>query len=247
MPRNRYGQLISFAIDQDDDQRFAHWITIKIKHGTTVQKVAGERGHPKDARAIADKNGIRSVRSKLSRHTLKVPGNLIAAASFHVLAGDQPPRPVSGYAKFSVLDRSQRVGLTTFDGYDPFSLEVPIRFEAFVDGAGLDIERDIALLERMAGRGSFPGAAVGPPPIIRVSTTNAKGEVVPLIPANYQWSPRNPTGPLWRVAGIEWDEDAKRNAAGNRVRQLAVVTLQQHTRICLLDRSVTARAKARAA
>jgi hypothetical protein len=103
-------------------------------------------------------------------------------------------------------------------------MEVPIQFEN-VRGSreGLDIERDIALLERMAGRGNFEGAAIGPPPVVRVSTTNSKGEIVPLIPRGYQWSLQNPSAPLWRIAGIDWDtsvpDGVLRNDAGNRIRQ----------------------------
>jgi hypothetical protein len=294
MPVSAVGQLITFAIEKDEDQRFRRWIWVDLKTGDTVARLAARRGHPEDVSQIKKQNGIRSAskvllhhpRRKGDRTKLRVPGELRASASFDVLAGDQPPRIIDGYAKFSVEDRPERVGLTRFDGYNPMVMEVPVRFEAgamaskhlglpsmhgaHISGGttfvmhpsvtlagrakpkgpqplvstlrtGNEVERDCLLLERMAGRGNFHGAAVGQPPVIRVSTTNASGLVIPLIPENYQWSRANPAAHLWRVAGIEWDSDPWRDGRGQRIRQLATVTLQQHTRVALATRSVTHR------
>lgn len=245
MPRSPLGQLITFATSVDEDQKFSAYIWVDVKHGDTVQKIAARRGHPEQARTIADLNDIRSVRSVLGRTRIRVPGTLRQSAGFHVLAGDDAPSIVAGYAKFEVVDRDSRTGLTHFTGYDPVTMSVPIRFEAFKDGAGADIERDIAILERMAGRGNFEGSSIGPPAVIRVTTTDNTGQVVPLIPKNYQWSPQNPSGPSWRVAGIDWEAGPSRNRAGNRIRQLATVTCQQHVSATLAVRSVTARSKAK--
>jgi hypothetical protein len=258
MPVNALGQLISFAIEKDEDQRFRRWIWVPVKVGDTVNKIAGRRGHPEDVHDIKAENGIRSA-SKVLRHhprrkgdrlRIKVPGELRAALSFNVLAGDQPPRVTGGYAKFSTVDRPERVGLNRFDGYDPIGMEIPIRFEAgmYADGttfSGAEVEHDIQLLERMAGRGNFKGSAVGQPPVIRISTTDGAGKLVSLIPENYQWTPDNPSAPLWRVAGIDWDSDPLRNEKGERVRQLATVTLSQYTRVALATRSVTHRRRGR--
>lgn len=250
MPSSRLGQLISFAVERDDDQRFGPWIWVQVRSTDTIRKVAARRGHPELARLIADANGIRSTTSKFTgggKAWIKVPGRLRDALSFDVLAGDSPPRITAGYAKFDTVDRPQREGLTVFTGYDPIQMEVAIRFEAVIEGAGLDIERDCALLERMAGRGNFEGAGIGSPPVVRVSTTNAKGEIVPLIPRGYQWSRQNPSAPLWRIAGIEWDDSVPngvlRNTAGNRIRQVATVTLQKRSAIKLQTRSVSERAR----
>jgi hypothetical protein len=244
------GQLITFAVEIDPDVPVTKWEWVDVKKGDTVQKVASRRGHPEDARRIADANGIRSVRSVFSGHgrkKIKVPGesNIVV----RVLAGDSPPHITGGYAKLDIQDRPQRTGLTRFTGYDPVTMDIPIRFDTVAQGGqGVDIEDDIALLERMAGRGAYPGAAVGPPPIVRISTTNARGEIVPLIPANYQWSLANPGAPLWRIQNpIDWDDSVPagvlRNDAGNRIRQLATVTVQQHTNLRMLQRSVTQRHK----
>jgi hypothetical protein len=251
MPVSKYGQLITFAIERDADLKLTKWRWVNTKRGDTVRKIATRLGHPELAREIADENLVRSVDTILNSppipgttllwnrqvKKLKVPALADPSLSFSVLAGDVPPQITGGYAKLSIVDRPGRVGVTMFEGYDPVTMEVPVRFETPRGSReGLQIEKDIALLERMAGRGDFPGAAVGPPPIIRVSTTDADGNIVPLIPRNYQWSPQNKTAPTWRVAGIEWDAEPRRNDAGNRIRQLAVVTLQQHTNVRLLAR-----------
>lgn len=222
-----------------------------VRKGDTIAKIAADRGHRDLARVIADENSVRSVNSVFSgrgKKRIKVPGILRQSWSFHVLAGDNPPRIVDGYAKLTTVDRPERVGLTVFEGYNPVVMEVPVRFESSRgSNRGMDIEADIALLERMAGRG-MGADAIGPPPVVKVTVTNG-ASVVPLIPHNYQRSDQNKSGPLWRIANIEWDDSTGsgvlRNHAGNRVRQLAVVTLHQHTKLNLLSRSATVRARSK--
>lgn len=243
----------SFAIESDEDVEIKQWITVDVRVDDTCQKIASRRNHPELARTIADENGIRSVRTIL-RHKpshptdirqVRVPGSLRKGLGFDVLPGDKGPIITDGYAKFSVIDRPARTGITKFDGYNPVTMPLDVRFERRGEYTGAEIERDIDLLERMAGRGAYSGAASGPPAIVRVSVTGPSGKPVPLIPLNYQWSDDNPAAPLWRVAGIEWG-DAQRNKAGNRYRQLATITLQQHTSLHLLgSRSATKRSKAR--
>lgn len=242
MPVGPLGQMVTFAVEEDPDTRYSRWVETPVRKGDTVEKIVGRLGHPEDARRVADKNDIRSVRSKLKRHKLKVPGELRASLSFSVLAA-APPKIEDGYAKLGTLDRPGRVGITTFEGYNPISMLVPIQFESWtVRDGGADVEDDIALLERMAGRGKGADAS-GPPPVIRVSTTGASGNVVPLIPANYQWTLQNQGAPVWRISGIEWDDEPLRSGGGRRLRQGAVVSLQQHTKASLAVRSVAQRAK----
>jgi hypothetical protein len=251
VPSSSLGQLITFATEADADRRYKEYIWVDVKVGDTVRKIASRRGHPEDARKIARLNKIRSVtkvlkhrpKRKGDKNRIRVPGTLRRAEVFHVLADDQPPRVVGGYQKLEVLDRPQRVGLTHFVGYDPVTMEVPIRFEQFIGRDGAGVEERIDLLERMAGRGNFKGAAAGPAAILRLSTTDNSGRIVPLLPPNYQWSRQNPAAPLWRIADIDWDEDAIRNDDGERLRQRAVVTVQQHTKLSLEVRSVSQRSK----
>jgi len=251
MPSSRLGQLITFAIEADADADFKKYIWVRVKKGDTVKKIASRRGHPEDARKIARLNKIRSV-TKVLRHRpkrkgdktrIRVPGTLRRGDTFSVLADDAPPRIVGGYQKLETIDRPGRTGLTHFVGYDPITMEVPIRFEQYLGRDSQGIEDRITLLERMAGRGNFKGASAGPAPVLRLSVTSDAGTVVPLIPSNYQWSRQNPSAPLWRVADISWDEDPVRDDSGRRLRQRAVVTVQQYTRLSLETRSVSQRSK----
>lgn len=246
MPKGRYGQLITFSTERDEDQRLSKWVWVHARKGETVRKIATRRGHPEDARRIADENKIRSASKVLKKgRRIKVPGEAKATAGFSAYAGDQPPRITSGYAKLSILDRPNRMGLVQLDGYDPMEMEVPLRFLADDMTNGTHVERDCTKLEQLAGRGQFHGTASGPAAIVRVSTTDGNGYVVPLIPSNYQWSHQNPSAPIWRIASIDWDADPRRDGHGRRVDQQATVTLWQHTRINLTVRSASHRAKGR--
>lgn len=253
MPRSTLGQLITFATEQDADRTVPEYIRIEVRVGDTVRKIAARRGHPEDAITIAKINHIRST-TKVLRHRpkragdilhIKVPGNLRRALSFSVLAGAQPPRIVAGYQKLEVVDRPGRTGLTHFTGYDPLTMEVPIQFEQVLGGDGEGVEDRIGLLERMAGRGNFKGASAGAAAILRLSTTDNAGRIIPLLPPNYQWSRQNPSAPQWRISNIDWDADPLRDEDGNRIRQAATVTVMQHTRLSLEVRSATQRSRNR--
>lgn len=251
MPKSTLGQLITFAVEADADQRYREFIWVDVRPGDTVKKIAARRGHPEDARRIARLNKIRSV-TKVLRHKpkrkgdkmrIRVPGTLRRADTFSVLAGEQPPRVVRGYQKIEVIDRPQRTGLTHFTGYDPVAMEVPIQFEQMLGRDSAGVEERIEILERMAGRGNFRGASVGPAPIIRISVTNNTGGIVPLIPPNFQWSKQNPHAPQWRISDISWDEDPIRDGSGKRLRQAAVVTVEEYTKLSLEVKSVVKRNK----
>lgn len=253
MPRSTLGQLITFATEADADRRYQEYIWIRVKVGDTVRKIAARLGHPEDARKIARLNKVRSVtqvlrhkpKRKKDKTRIRVPGTLRRSEAFHVLAGAEAPRVVSGYQKLEVIDRPGRTGLTHFTGYDPITMEVPIQFEQVIGRDGAWVEERIALLERMAGRGNFKGASAGPAAILRLSTTNNAGKIIPLLPPNFQWSRQNPSAPLWRIADIDWDSNPLRDDGGNRIRQAAVVTVMQHTKLSLEVRSVSQRSKNR--
>lgn len=252
MPKARLGQLITFAVEADADRKAPEFIWVATKVGDTIKKIASRRGHPEDARRIAELNLVRSVnqvlhhkpKHKKDKTRIRVPGTLRRADRFSVLAGEQPPRVVSGYQKLETIDRPGRTGITHFTGYDPITMEVPIQFEGYIE-RDATIEDRIATLERMAGRGDFKGASAGPAPILRLSTTDNTGRIIALIPPNFQWSPQNPSAPLWRIADLEWDEDPLRDDRGNRIRQKAVVTVQQHTKVSLEVKSAAQRSKAK--
>jgi hypothetical protein len=275
MPATRRGQLISFSIEKDPDQRFEKWKRIPVRRGQTIARIAAKFGNPEDSEKIRKKNGVRGINyvlfKKLPKHSTKqqreafkkrkqfrtilVPGNFSESVVFHVLAGDTPPSITSGYAKFNQVTRPERASLLAFEGYDAVEMKVPIRFESSSVGPGgtketmhdgdQNIEADCALLERMAGRGQFEGAAEGPPAIVTVSTTDSDNKQNALIPAAYQVSVQNPKGHRWRVVGIDWDDGALRNRYGNRIRQLATVTLWEHVDLKLKTRSAVKRARTR--
>lgn len=248
MPVDSRGQKITFATEKENDRRYLRTVIVPVRRGDTMKKIASRYGFGEEADVWARMNNISSVRKVLTRKSVKIPGKARPSSSFSVLAGDEPPRVTNGYAKFDVMDRPGRTGLTTFKGYDPITLEVPIRFEAFVLQDGTSVEDAIEELERMAGRGNYKGAAVGPPGVIQVQTRDAAGNVVSLIPSNYQASAQNPSAPFWRVAGIEWDDSPLRDGKGRRIRQKAVVTLQQHTQVttAIQNRSAAERARFKA-
>lgn len=159
--------------------------------------------------------------------------------SFAVLAGDTPPTIVGGYGKWQTIDRPLRRGLTVFQGYDPMSMQVAVRFIKFnpIDGSwqkdagvGATIETEIAILEWMGGE----SITTGPSPLVYLATHNGQGQAVPLIPFEYQ--PTLPNQPAafgygnaqpWIVTGLEWGE-AIRGEHGYRIRQDATVTVQYY-------------------
>jgi hypothetical protein len=270
------GQTIIFAIEIDEDRKYSDFIRVPIHSGDTVQKIVGDRGHPEAVIEVARLNGIadprkilRHAEQKSNRYyapwatrkrdwarshdnRLRLPGSLRASERFEVLASlnGEAPTITGGYAKLEVVDRPGRTGISHFTGYDPSTMELPITFDGYRGSPGSaqgdDIEDACWLLERMGGRGSFPGSSTGPPAVIRISTLNSAGKPIPLIPSNYQWSDENKHAPVWRISGIDWDRNPIRNTHGNRVRQHANVTVQAYTRTGTVARSVVHRSKAKA-
>lgn len=158
--------------------------------------------------------------------------------NFDVLAGDTPPTITGGYAKWQTIDRPLRRGVTVFQGYDPPTMSVAIRFMRFdANGSwltdtpnGLLIEEGVEILEFMAG---WPGRE-GPPMLVWLSTYDGRGNAIPLIPFNWQpaSSPNVPaqlqgTDQPWVITGLEWDQNPLRNHDGYRTKQDATVTVQR--------------------
>jgi len=251
--RTRFGQYYTFEVETSDD-RFSGFTYHSVQEGARTVKSICKQRHISDARYVADLNDIRSVESKLRLgRQVRVPARATERLAFNVLAGDEGPRVTAGYGKITTVDRSERTGLSIFTGYDPAKLELPLRFEnldpsedVFSHADGFDVERRIALLERMAGRGQFAGAAVGQPSVVRVSTTgNRDDDIVPLIPLAFQRYSDNPNGPVWWISDIDWGSDALRNHRGERIRQLATVSLTQFVAPRLGPSSASDRNKAK--
>jgi hypothetical protein len=180
--------------------------------------------------------------------SIRLPGTMAQGFFFQVLAGDKPPVVKKAYAEFDTVKVPGRVALNRFLGYPPIEIDLDIQFEAFgqegsnpgfIPNQG-GIEDRITMLERMGGRGLYPGSGFGPPAVIVVNTTDNAGNIVPLIPVAYQWTPQHQNAPQFRVTNVAWG-DALRNAAGYRVRQPATVTVTQYTPLVFVQRSVAAR------
>ncbi len=151
--------------------------------------------------------------------------------TFKVLAGDGAPTPKGGWAKIVTIDRPGRVGYTVSTGYDPISMTVPILFDRVMRTANREvIELNILALEWMAGRSPSPkgGEVKGEPPYVEVFTVDSAGHTIPLVPRQFQSEPGRSR--QWWITDIEFDsseEGCKRNSAGARIRQAAVVTLTE--------------------
>lgn len=263
MGRGQLGQRITFSIEVDFDVKVEGWMPYTVKVGDTVAKVCAARGHPEMADEILKNNRLTSrytvlrhkPKRKHDRTKLLIPRKLKDADVFEAYAdiGGAAPTVTDGYAKFEIVDRPYRAGLSHFIGYGPGQMDVPITFDTIRDtpgrgqAQGEDVEDDCALLERMAGRGNFHGASTGPPPIIRVGVFvgDRKSDVVPLIPRNWQWDDDNQQAPVWRIQGLDWDNNPLRNRAGNRIRQNVTVHLLEFIQAHAVTRSATARAKAK--
>jgi hypothetical protein len=231
-----YGQLYVFRVEQGGDYRFSGYRRVRTtKALNTVRKLLSARGGLEFEKDVLRINGVRSRYQKLELHTpLRIPDKLRGEAFFAVLAGDGGPQIISGYARIEQIPRSERAALSVFTGYDPIVMELPVRFEAEPGHNGVDIENDIAELEKMCGRGNFTGAAQGAPPRISVSTVTTDKTIINLIPAAYQWSENNKSAPVWWISGLQWGGDVWRDDDGNRIRQTATVTLTQYVRPDLL-------------
>jgi hypothetical protein len=263
MPTNWAGQMITFAAEIDPDSSTNKLVLVKALKGDTIRKVAARRGHPELAASIVTLNKGRDLLPHPKRQpghkappipklrsatqvlrtgaVVRLPGILKAGEFLSVNAGDEPPVVKAGYAKYDVVDVPGRIGISRFLGYDPIAIDIPVQFENYAAGLGGTIETNIQILERMAGRGDYPGAAVGPPAVIRISARDAHGNAVPLIPPDYQWSSQHQHAPLFRISTIVWDAGAQRNDTGYRVRQTATVTVTQYTPLQTVIRSVARR------
>jgi len=157
-------------------------------------------------------------------------GTDFVAHSFYALAGDGAPTVTSGWAKWAVIDRPQRVGMTVLQGYDPLVMSIPIRFDqvAHDTADGNSIEEDTQILEWMAGRGIlYSGSpfspALGDSPLVTVIAADNSGNPIPLVPLQYQGAGIN-----WVITDLAYDQNPLRNAGGHRIRQDVTVTLLQH-------------------
>jgi hypothetical protein len=275
MASGSLGQQIDFAIVYDEDRKYTDYLKVTTKPGDSIRKIVGARNRPDMAQEVARLNKVANVNTIIRHQhtrnprtkrwrtyphdlmTVRLPGTMRKAQGMSAYAdfGGRAPRITAGYAKIESVDRPGRTAISHFTGYDPVRMTLPLTFYAWRPvGQRLDddktrgtasIDGDMDLLERMAGRGDFRGAATGTPPLLRISTLDSNGQVVWLIPQNYQWSTENDVAPLWRIADIDWDESPLRNTQGYRMRQDVTVTVEAYTTVTAVARSVVVRKRGR--
>lgn len=147
---------------------------------------------------------------------------------------ERGPTVIGGYAKWTTIDRPRRTGLTSFAGYDPIQIQVPVQFEAYLgEKSGYDIENDVQALEFLAGRGqkSANTQKDKTPPYVAIESFNASGQTVFTLGNNYTFDDDiNPTPPRWVITGVEWDDAILFNRLGRRLRQKATITFTQYVK-----------------
>jgi hypothetical protein len=124
--------------------------------------------------------------------------------SLTVRLADARPDVTAGYGGWAEVARPRRRPLSVWTGSPGLRMTLPILLDGFHDGRS--IERQIAQLERLG----LPTAADGAPPRIRLV---ARGGAVPH------------TDRVWVVDSLTFGDGAIMNAAGDRTRQPATLSL----------------------
>lgn len=117
-----------------------------------------------------------------------------------------PPNMVSVGGRWNVVNRPRRTSFITWDGSDPYRMDVPILFDGF--DTGRSMEDAISILNQMR----IPPGDFSPPPQIDIEGA------VPV--KNTIWVIEGPTG-IDFGSNVIWHPD------GYRLRQDAVVHLLQ--------------------
>jgi|SRR5215831_960970 len=124
--------------------------------------------------------------------------------SVTMFRGDGAPKMTAGGGGWTTVDRPRRIGMTVWNGRDPYGMDVPVLFDGYIDSRS--VEGDIAKLNQMQ-----MGAALNQPPTVMID-----GQV----PVK---------GIRWVITGIDWGDNVYWDAAG-RQRQDAVVHLLQYVK-----------------
>lgn len=121
-----------------------------------------------------------------------------------VLLGDGEIGVSGGSGGYSEIERPKRVSLTEWQGHTPRSMELPIILDGYVSDRS--VEKDVATLQRMARKISDDART----PLITV-----EGKV-PL------------TNVIWVINDISWESQERSIATGNRIRQVASISLLEY-------------------
>jgi hypothetical protein len=116
------------------------------------------------------------------------------------------PNVTQGYGGWSEVQRPRRSTLTVWQAQPALRMDLPLLFDAYARGGS--VERDLALLERLAG----PSASDRQPPRVRLAATGL------FVPHQDR---------VWVIDNLAWG-DAAMTAHGNRTRQQVIVSLLEY-------------------
>lgn len=129
------------------------------------------------------------------------------------LLGDGAGNPIGGFGGWAKVKRDRRRSLTEWQGNDPLEIAIPILFDNWAEGTS--VENEIKQLEKLAGLGNDD--TDGPEPPLIVFNTGG------VISHDYHDSKDHE----WVISEIDFG-DCVKNQFGNRVRQIATVTVLQY-------------------
>lgn len=127
-----------------------------------------------------------------------------------VLLDGSPIQVTTGYGGWTVTNRNRRVGLTIWEGREPFRMTVPVLFDGWRTSESQEMA--ISRLSRMA----LPPSEQVEPPVIKIA-----GAAVP-----------NPGPTNWVIESLAWGANVIWDSAANgvtaRLRQDCVITVIQY-------------------
>lgn len=134
--------------------------------------------------------------------------NAIDNDSFVVVRrGESPPKITAGGARWKVTPRPKRTSIVTFDGTDPYEIDVSILFDGWADDDSIEV--DVAKLNQMR----FSQASLTRPSRIRIDGALPVKSATWII-KDITWGDNQ----IWQVIGEK----------GSRFRQDAVIHLLQY-------------------
>lgn len=137
--------------------------------------------------------------------------------SLELAYGDGSPTVTDGYGGWITIDRYRRRPITEWQGPGPLRIQIPVAFENWAAGEGVQLEQDIRALEQMAGLdGPVKGhhGLLREPPRLIVDSGG-------FIPHDFH----DASQLRWVIEELQWAEGSLRNKAGNRLRQPATITI----------------------
>lgn len=136
--------------------------------------------------------------------------------------GDAFPTITQGYGGWDEVDRPHNISLTTWRGFKPMGIDLPLMLDQLA--LGTSVETAIDVLEALAGRGRLRSGrttgsgAYAQPPTLIVHTAG----VMP-------YDAKSFSDIRWVINALDWDEEQTiTNEAGNRVRAPVTVSLLQY-------------------